>query len=56
MPYLAAYAIGLAYVITGDSVAARDPRRFWWALLGYPFVGLWGAANLLLNKLLGGSS
>jgi hypothetical protein len=51
MPYLAAYAIGLAYVITGDSVAARDPLRFWPALVLYPFVWVWGVGNSLLNKL-----
>lgn len=35
---LAIYAIGLAYVITGDSVAARDPKRFWLALLAWPVL------------------
>jgi hypothetical protein len=51
MPILAAYVIGLAYVITGDSVAARDPLRFWPALALYPFVWAWDAGNSLLNKL-----
>ncbi len=46
---LALYVIGLAYVITGDSVAARDPRRFWWALLAWPVVGPVCAVNALLN-------
>lgn len=48
---LALYALGLAYVITGDSVAARDPRRFWWAMLAYPVMAPVGAVNALLNKL-----
>jgi len=48
---LALYLIGLAYVITGDSVAARDPRRFWWALVLWPVVAPVGAVNSLLNRL-----
>jgi hypothetical protein len=48
---LALYAIGLAYVITGDSVAARDPLRFWWALLGYPLLALAGRFNSALNRM-----
>ncbi len=48
---LALYAIGLAYVITGDSVAARDPRRFWWALIGYPFVAVPWLAYAVLKRM-----
>lgn len=47
----AIYAIGLAYVITGDSVAARDPRRFWWALALWFVVMPVGAGNSLLNRI-----
>lgn len=45
------YLTGLACVITGDSVAARDPRRFWWALLAWPVVAPVGAVNSLLNRM-----
>lgn len=48
---LSIYALGLAAVITGDSVAARDPRRFWWALLAWPVVAPVGAVNSLLNRM-----
>lgn len=48
---LGLYAIGLAYVITGDSVAARDPRRLWWALLAYPVVAPIGWLNYALNRI-----
>lgn len=51
MPYLAVYLIGLAYVITGDSVAARDPRRFWLVLLTYPVSALPGVAYAVLKRL-----
>lgn len=45
------YAIGLAYYITGGSVAARDPRRFWWALVAYPVVAPIGWINSALNRM-----
>lgn len=48
---LALYALGLVCVITGDSVAARDPRRFWWALLAYPVLAPVGAVNALVNRV-----
>ena len=53
MPILLAhlYAIGLAYVITGDSVAARDPRQFWLVLLTYPVSVLPGWMNSALNRM-----
>ena len=51
MLYLAAYLAGLAYVVTGDSVAARDPRRFWLVLLAYPFTALPGMALFVLKRL-----
>jgi hypothetical protein len=47
---LGLYAIGLAYVITGDSVAARDPRRFWWALAGFVVAPI-GWLNSALNRM-----
>jgi hypothetical protein len=48
---LALYAIGLAYVITGDSVAARDPRRFWWAIVGWPVMALPALAYAVLKRM-----
>lgn len=48
---LGLYAIGLAYFITGDSVAARDPKRFWWALLAYPVVAPIGWLNSAENRM-----
>lgn len=48
---LALYASGLAYVITGDSVAACDPRRFWLVLLAYPFTALPGVAYAVLKRV-----
>lgn len=45
------YAIGLIRVAGGNSVAARDPRRFWLALVLYPVVAIPVAVNSLLNKL-----
>ena len=51
MPILAAYLAGLAYVITGDSVAARDPLRFWWALVAYPVLAPINVVNFMLNRL-----
>ena len=51
MPYLAAYLIGLACIGTGDSVAARDPRRFWWALVLWPVVAPVCVGNSLLNRM-----
>jgi hypothetical protein len=51
MPYLAVYLAGLAYVITGDSVAARDPRRFWPVLLTYPVSALPGLGYAVLKRI-----
>ncbi len=47
----AIYAIGLAYYITGDSIAAREPRRFWWALVFWPIFAPLGWLDWLLSKL-----
>lgn len=51
MPLLAIYAVGLAYVITGGSAAACNPRRFWLALALYPVVAIPGLGNYLLNRM-----
>jgi hypothetical protein len=51
MPILAVYLAGLAYVITGDSVAARDPRRFWWALLLWFIFAPAGWLNSAMNRV-----
>jgi hypothetical protein len=48
---LGLYAIGLAYVITGDSVAARDPLRFWWALALWFVVAPIGWLNSAENRM-----
>jgi len=47
----ALYLISLACIAKGDSVAAREPRRFWWALVLWPVVAPVGAVNALLNRL-----
>lgn len=45
------YLGGLAYILGSGSAMARDPKRFWPALVGWPFVLTFGAVNSLLNRL-----
>lgn len=49
--WAALYVIGLLCIANGDSVAARDPKRFWLVLLGYPITALPGVVNSLLKRL-----
>lgn len=45
------YVVGLIVIMTSGSDMARDPRRFWPALLLWPAVALVGAIDSLLNRM-----
>lgn len=45
------YLIVLVVLANGKSVAAREPRHFWWALLAWPILLPADWLNRALNKL-----
>lgn len=45
------YFGGLVCILGSGSVMARDPKRFWPALLFWPVVAAAGAIDALLNRL-----
>lgn len=49
--WAALYVIGLLCIANGDSVAARDPKRFWLVLLAWPIAALPGMFYFVLKRL-----
>lgn len=46
-----AWVLGVAYFTSADNAAANDLRRFWPALLLWPFVLAFGIGNLTVNRM-----